>query len=63
MQMVTCKRCGGNCDNGEVIGGVCLECLEEEKMKLDRESSMARMLNSVAFQMEMNFEEAGNLYR
>lgn len=61
--MVTCKRCGGNCDNGEVIGGVCLECLEEERMKLSRESSMERMLNSVAFQIEMNLEEAGNGYR
>lgn len=60
--MVTCRKCGGNCDNGEVIGGVCLECLEEERMELARETSMARMLNGIAVQMEINFEETGNAY-
>lgn len=60
--MVTCRKCGGNCDNGEVIGGVCLECREEERMELARETSMAGMLNGIAVQMEINFEEAGNAY-
>lgn len=28
--MVECRICHGNFDNGELIGGVCPECLEKE---------------------------------
>lgn len=49
--MVTCKRCGGNCDNGEVVGGICLECMEEERQEQIRADSILRMRNSPAFQM------------
>lgn len=29
--MVVCESCGGNCDHGELVQGVCPECLEEER--------------------------------
>lgn len=28
--MVVCEICGGNCDNGELVQGICPECLEKE---------------------------------
>lgn len=51
--MVKCEICGGNCDNGELIGGVCLECLEEEKQRRMRADTVARMMNSRTEQLEM----------
>lgn len=53
--MVTCDRCGGNCDNGELIGGICLECLEEEQQEQLRTSMKVKMMNSPSYQMELNF--------
>lgn len=58
--MVPCRQCGGNCDNGELVGGVCLECLEEERQRQIRETAVARMLISPSYQMEMNLEEIEN---
>ena len=54
--MVTCERCGGNYDNGELIGGKCLECLEEERQEQTRASEVARIMNSPSYQMELNLE-------
>lgn len=53
--MVTCKRCCGNYDNGELIGGICTDCLEEERQEQIRSSAVARM-NSPSYQMDMNLE-------
>ncbi len=49
--MVKCKICEGNCDNGELIGGVCLECIEEERQRQMRADTVARMLNSPSEQL------------
>lgn len=54
--MVTCNRCGGNCDNGELIGGICLECLEEEQQEQLRASAVAKIMNSPSYQMELELE-------
>ena len=54
--MVTCKRCGGNYDNGELVCGKCLECLEEERHEQIRASNVARIMNSPSYQMELNLE-------
>lgn len=51
--MEKCKVCGGNCDNGELIGGVCPECLEEERQRQKRADVVARIMNSPAEQMEL----------
>ena len=42
--MEKCKVCGGNCDNGELIGGVCPECREEERMRQIRADEMVRRM-------------------
>ena len=54
--MVTCECCGGTYDNGELIGGKCLECLEEERQEQLRASNVARIMDSASYQMEFNLE-------
>lgn len=54
--MEKCRKCGANCDNGELTGGVCPECLEEEEQQQIRADNVARMMNSMSVQMEMNLE-------
>lgn len=58
--MVTCRQCGGNCDNGELVGGICLECLEEERQRQIRAATVVKILNSPSYQMEMKLEEMQN---
>ena len=29
--MITCNKCGANCDPGEIVGGQCLDCMEQER--------------------------------
>lgn len=55
--MVVCKVCGGNFDNGELVGGICQECAEEERQRQIRASAVAKMMNSQSYQMEMKLEE------
>lgn len=54
--MVTCDRCGGNCDNGELVGGICLECMEEERQEQIRANTVIRIMNSPSYQMELELE-------
>ena len=54
--MVTCRWCKSNCDNGEIMGGVCLDCLEEEKQEQLRADTVVRIMNSPSYQMELNLE-------
>ena len=51
--MIICKRCEGNCDNGEIVGGMCLDCLEEEKQEQLRADTVVRIMNSPSYQMEL----------
>ena len=54
--MLTCKRCGDNYDNVELVCGVCTDCLEEERQEQIRASAVARIMNSPSYQMELNLE-------
>lgn len=54
--MVVCKKCGGNCDNGELVGGVCPECIEEERQRRIRAESVIKMMHSQSYQMELRLE-------
>lgn len=58
--MVVCIVCGGNFDNGELVGGVCPECIEEERRQQIRQDSVVKMMNSQSYQMEMRLEGMKN---
>ncbi|WMC91224.1 hypothetical protein [Kineothrix sp. MB12-C1] len=51
--MIICKRCKANCDNGEIIGGTCLDCREEEKQEQLRSDTVVKIMNSPSYQMEL----------
>lgn len=55
--MVVCEQCGGNCDNGELTGGVCPECLDAERRRKKEVSAILRLINSQPYQMEFRMEE------
>lgn len=50
--MQICSVCEGNCDDGELIGGICHECREEAEQK-EREDLMDRLLASQSRQISM----------
>lgn len=58
--MVVCEKCGGNCDNGELVGGVCPECTEEERQRRIRAESVIKMMRSQSYQMELRLEGMRN---
>ena len=58
--MVVCEKCGGNCDNGELKGGVCPECIEEERRRRIRAESVIKMMHSQSYQMELRLEGMKN---
>ncbi len=53
--MQICGVCGGNCDDGELVRGVCHECRSARKQK-DREDRMQRMLDGPSEQMCLLFD-------
>lgn len=56
MKGIECPICHGRCDPGEMIGGICLECREEETQRIIRSNNVNRIMNSPFFQMEMRFD-------
>ncbi|WP_337539254.1 hypothetical protein [Suilimivivens sp.] len=56
MKGIECPSCHGRCDPGEMIGGVCLECREEERQQIIRKRSVAQIMSSPCYQMEMQLE-------
>lgn len=58
--MIKCEKCGANCDNGELIGGICPECIEEERQRAIRAESVVKMMHSQSYQMELRLEEMRN---
>lgn len=57
--MEICRICKGNCDSGELTGGICPECLEAERKEQERADEIGRMLRSPFFQMEIDMEVGG----
>lgn len=53
--MRICSVCEGNCDDDELVGGVCHECREAEQQK-KREKMMDRLLESPSKQMSLIFD-------
>ena len=62
MSRYICMVCHGICDPGELTGGVCQECREEECQRQIRAVSVAKMLNGPYEQLELGLEVAANGY-
>lgn len=37
-----CSECHGNCEPGEMVNGVCLECLEKKRLTMVTKSRMVQ---------------------
>lgn len=55
--MVVCESCGGNCDHGELIQGICLECLEIKEKRKSMDELLERIEKSSFEQIELNLME------
>ena len=42
--MRTCRGCGGLCDPGDLVGGICTDCIEEERLKEERREMTRQLL-------------------
>ena len=50
-----CSVCGGNCDPGELVGGVCVECLEKQRITIVMQNKIFSLLNAPWEQMKLDF--------
>lgn len=55
MRYLECRWCHGRCDPGDLIDGICLECLEEEQQRIIRKRSVAQIMSSQYEQLEIDF--------
>lgn len=51
--MVVCRQCGANCDPGDLIGGICDDCREENFKKEEKLNKLSRLLNAEGEQMKL----------
>lgn len=51
--MITCNKCGANCDPGEIVGGQCLDCMEQERLMQARSEHAFRVMTSPFYQMNL----------
>lgn len=51
--MYRCRRCGANCDCGELVNDVCTDCLEEEKQEQIKRTSIVKIINGPFYQMKL----------
>ena len=60
MNRYKCSVCGANCDPGELVGGICVECLEEQRIAVVMQDKVVSLLNAPWEQMTLDF--GGNIY-
>lgn len=61
MKGIECPICHGRCDPGEMIGGICLECREEEEQRQTSEDKLSKVMNSGYKQLTFDFKEERGL--
>ena len=54
--MICCRKCNSMCDPGDLIGGVCDDCRDDEEKEERRTSMVAKYMISSYVQLEFNFE-------
>lgn len=55
MSRYECSVCHGNCDPGELVVGVCVECLEEQRVAIVMQNKAVSLLNAPWEQMKLDF--------
>lgn len=55
MRNYECSVCNGICDPGELIGNTCIECLEKERIRMQKRERVRRMQASPFEQMKFDF--------
>jgi len=60
MRNYVCSVCNGNCDDGELVGGVCHECREAAEQEKKREELMQRLFESPSGQLSFLFDKTGH---
>ena len=58
-----CSVCHGNCDPGELVNGVCLECLEKKRLSIVTQNKVIQLLNAPWEQMKLNLGGKGYGFR
>lgn len=53
---MTCEVCGGNCDHGELVQGICPECLEVKEKERARAALLEEIEKSNFSQLELKLE-------
>ena len=53
MHSYECSACGANCDPGELVGGICLDCLEEQRVAIVMQDKAVSLLNAPWEQMKL----------
>jgi len=44
--MIICRKCGANCDPGDIVGGQCLDCMEQERQMQIRQEHAFKIITS-----------------
>ena len=55
MKYYICSDCQGRCDPGELVNGVCLECLENQRQAMVARNKAVQFLNAPWEQMTLDF--------
>lgn len=55
MYRYKCDICHGNCDAGELVDGVCPECLEEQRRQIVARNKVRRLVNAPYEQLKFDF--------
>lgn len=50
-----CAECNDRFDPGELIGGICMECAEKQRMKIIAKDKIRRLVNAPYEQLEFDF--------
>lgn len=54
MYRYICEKCQGYVDPGELVGGKCQECLEDERLQIIMQDSKVKLLNAKFEQMKLD---------
>lgn len=51
--MIECRQCGANCDPGDIVGGLCDDCRDENRRMAEKQNQLSGLLNVASEQMRL----------